>query len=535
MGDEQPNVIAEKVNLGRALTALDLEQVVLNNGVIPNSPLMERAALVKGMLQGMLDEGAWQSALQSVYTPQTTVRTLFDGDYDKFKKDVIASAAARKETTGIERETFKVIWENWTPDEVYELAMQGNINEDSFIHVMESLTDKLSDDKKRQAHLKLAERYIAQDNAGKAYVEFMRAGAVERADNIVTQLLGKTDKYDLTLALRIAESTPDVGQRRTRVGDVVRRAIQLRKGESRELTGAALYELVRKRGIELSESEYDKVEALAAEEMSEYDIDNSKDDKLRRRWALQHRKDRPGAAYMIFKSLQYEGAEALEAARSGLLNNWKGGYSENINKLSVDDVREGELRAILGQKAIPLGLRADIAEHLTDKKTMRKMSRDFYKHAQKTKDAEQRNKLTIRAYCLWFNAEGSATDSYMNNLRAELVVHEVEKERKAYFFWLDHKDVAGHRQAYAMLLERNAAFAAYNMGMKIYRETKDLADAALVQTARERAAKKNPELAFKHFSHEKDAVGVDLAIAAIGEKYKLSPGTLKHFLDHVLQ
>lgn len=540
MGDEQSKIIAEKVNLGRVLTALDLEQVVLNNGVIPTSPLIERAALVKGMLQGMLDEGAWQSALQSVYTPQTTVRTLFDGNYDKFKKDIIASAAARKEETHIEDKTWEILRKNWTPDETYELVTKGNIHEESFKGLMQSITDKLSDDKKRQAHLLLAQRYIAQEKTEEAYVEFMRAGAEEEVDKLFAELLAKPDKYDLRIALKIAEQTKDQTKRQARTETVVRKAANVvaqNKGGSGfgDIDGLVLYNLVTKHSVVLEPKEMERVIDLAMRDAQEYQIRDLKDNDLRLRWAQKHYKEQPGTAYVIFKSLKHESAEVVEAARIGLLNHHKSSHSENVSQLSIDDVADDELKAIMRYEGLPWELRANIAAHLKDKKTMREMSHKFHRRAQKNKSVEQRNEDVKRAYTLWFGAEGSTTDSYMNSLRAELVTHEVKNEHKAYLFWLDHKDVEGHRQAHAILLEQNAAFASYDVSVKLYRETNNLADAALVHTSRQRAVAKNPEHAFKYFLSEKDSVGVDLAIAAIGEKYKLSPDTLKPFLDHFVQ
>lgn len=540
VGDEQPNVIAEKVNLGRALTALDLEQVVLNNGAIPNSPLLERAALVKGMLQGMLDEGAWQSALQSVYTPQTTVRSLFDGDYESFKKQVIASAAARKEETHIEEKTREILWKNWTADERYELAMKGNLHEESFKGMMQSLTDKLSDDQKRQAHLALAQRYAAQGKTEGTYVEFMRAGAEAEVENLFAKIVTKPNKYDLRIALKIAEDTKDQTKRRARVETVLRHAMNVvaqNKGGSGfgDLDGLMLYDLATKHAVAFEPKEMDRVIELAVRDTSDYKIRDSKDNNLRLRWAQKHYKERPGTAYEIFKSLNHESVEVLEAARLGLLNRQTHGHNENVSQLDVSDVADGELQTIMRGPGIPLELRASIAMRLNNKDTMREMSQKFYDRGKKNKNVEARKNDIVQAYHLWFKAEGSSTDSYMNELRAWLVEYEVNKERKAHLFWLDYKDVAGHRQAYAFLMEQNAAFAAYDVSSRLYRETNNLADAALVQTARERAVAKNPEHAFKCFLNEKDTVGVDLAIVGIGEKYKLSLGTLKPFLDHLVQ
>lgn len=543
MGDEQSKVIAEKVNLGRALTALDLEQVVLNNGAIPNSPLMERAALVRGMLQGMLDEGSWQSALQSVYTPQTTVRSLFDGDYAQFKNDVIVSAAGRKETAHIEKDTFEVLRKNWTPDELYELAMKGNIHEESFIHIMESITDKLSDDKKRQAHLVLAQRYITQGNREYAYKEFMRAGAEEDVEKLFMETLAKPDRYgrhDLKFALKIAEDTKDQTKRGTRIGTVLKHAatiIAQKKADSGfgDFDGFALYNLITKHAIPFEPKELDHIVELAARDAQEYQIRDIEDGPLQLRWAQTHYKERPGTAYRMFKSHKYEGAEVVESARLGLLNHQQHAHNENISQLSIERVAQDDLKAIMRYEGLPWELRANVAAHLKDVKTLREMSHKFYKRAQKNKHVEQRVRDLRTAYNLWFNAEGSTTDSYANKLRAELTLHEVKENGRAYLHWLNWKDVEGHRQAHAILLKHDAAFAAYDIGTRLYRETNNLADAALVQTARERAVKKNPEHAFKHFLSEKDEVGVNLAMAGISEKYNLSPNTLKPFLDHIVQ
>ena len=86
-----PNLIPAKVNEGRVIAALSLEQRVLANGVLPNSPLMERVSLVKGIVTGLLEQGKWNDAVRLMYQDGSPARALFDGDWEGLRKEIIAS------------------------------------------------------------------------------------------------------------------------------------------------------------------------------------------------------------------------------------------------------------------------------------------------------------------------------------------------------------------------------------------------------------------------------------------------------------
>ncbi len=85
------DLITEKVNEGRLLAALSLEHRVLANGVLPNSKLIERVSLVKGIITGLLERGQWNEVVRLVYQDGSPARALFDGDWDGLRKDILAS------------------------------------------------------------------------------------------------------------------------------------------------------------------------------------------------------------------------------------------------------------------------------------------------------------------------------------------------------------------------------------------------------------------------------------------------------------
>lgn len=178
----------EKIKEGRFLASLKLEERILADGVLPNSPPEDRFSLVKGILTGLMENGRWEEALGLVYG-NTPVRALFDGDWSSFRQQVIGAIQRGKEDY-VSSATIKALVEKKETELLYHLALgnsQGKIRIDHDDSIYSALhRDDLPRYQQLQVHH--AEKELIEGNLLRAAQHFEDAGEQARALELYEKL-----------------------------------------------------------------------------------------------------------------------------------------------------------------------------------------------------------------------------------------------------------------------------------------------------------------------------------------------------------
>lgn len=524
-------LIAEKVNLGRALAGLHLEELVLNAN-LSDKPLAERASLVKGIINGKLEKGQWQRALHLVYG-EGMVSSLFDGDWKSFTESVIESSKKESRYDTLDEDTFKLILKKWAPIDVYKLATESTLQKGYARKLFAYVEEKLPEELTRKTHIMFGERDLEDQNIQNAHYHFKKAGDNKKLDELYDNIIKNANKDNIEFLIDLVEkdATNKTGEfDQKRIISIVNTLLKDKKLQ-KEINNSkvrVLYKLRREHELLWDSIEEEGLINLITPRLSGYEIEKNPDEKLNLSWALAHIADEPAQAYRILKKANHTGHEVLTAAFNGL-QCYKDRIGNEYNacrlQLSLEDIEDKDLQALFKWSSTPLKIKADIAEHLDDKKAMLELSKEFYK--QKNKD---RNNLA-KAYELGFMAGKVCNKNYLNKIRTELIENEIKEKDSLsyYFFWLNQKDTKGLRQAYNAVIEKSPE-SAYNLAKKIN-------DEKLIQMALEKMVKESPERAFDHFrtSTYYDLKGIELAITALAEKYSVNREDLQKILEPAIK
>lgn len=522
-------LVQEQFNLGRALVRLGLERLILGAD-LSSRPLAERASIANGILKGVLEKGDWQRALRLMYAPGV-VSSLYDGDRKSFTESVIEVSKTSEEDT-LDEDTRQLILKEWAPEDVYKLAVQSTLQEEKARRLFECVKDRLSEEQVKNGCIMFGERAIRNDKFQGAHHYFKEAGDVQRLNEVYDKLIKNADKFSIEFLIDAADNESTSGKTEEldfqRIIAIIRTLLKNKKlqKEIHYRKVDTLYRLGQIRQLLNSEQEKGLID-LIAPHLSGCELENRPNEKLKLAWALTHtrRDDEPAFAYRILKEFKHEGPEVLEAALNGLINHEKragGEYIASRMRLSLKEIEDKDLKAIF--ESAPLEIKAAIAEHLNDKATMPKLSKEFYQRR------KEDGSFLEKAYELAFAAGEASDKKYIHELRTELVERELKKESLCYcFFWLNDKDVEGQTQAYNAVFKKDPESA--------FKLAKKIDDEKLIQQAREAITKKSPERAFDYFrrSGDYDLQGIELALNALAEKYSVSKETLQKTLQPAIQ
>ncbi len=526
--------IEAKVNEGRFLSALSLEEQVLADGVLPNSPVMERLSLVKGILTGLLEQGRWQDAVQRVYTDGSIVRGLFDGDWADFRQGVLESAK-RKGDGYLSKETVDLLLRHKESSLLYNLITELPVGEGLADDLLENEDLNISKQQRQQAYSSLGQRMLKEkDLLGKspkyqqAYRYFVKADDRDAIDLLYQTLFNKirlggvdeAKEVDINLLISMAEFNLEKAPERVeQVVSALLSRPELLPERWDNRTATQVYELARKYKIPLPPQDKRTLMTVLAKGLAEWDLERLKDPELSLLWAQHHAEKCPSKAYAIFLKQNYEGEEVLTAVKSGLTG--------SQYKLELTAIRKKDLEA--AYSSLPLGVRVAIAADLKDQEKLRELSRELVK-----KSSPNDYHALTAAYRLWLEGNGKKDDPYFINLRTTLIEKELSGVNPSFpfgpsFTFLDRDDQAGQREAFALVLERFPV-SAYNLAARIEDET-------LLQQARQGIVARNPVQALRYFQGEgtsrieKDSVGLELALTALEQKYKIPRQRIEQYLE----
>ncbi len=496
--------VEEQLNIGKMLTRLGLEQMVLADGVLPNSPLDARASLVKGILNGIFEQNDWETACQLVYS-NGPVRGLFDGDWAGFKKQVMDAAKRRKNKT-VDKETVAVLAKRGEFQLMHQLLKEVEI--ENIGSIFSEIQKHISEDDKAELRKIFAERAMDQKRYRDAYYTFKECGDSSAINGLYDTVLSKPGK-NFALLLDIA------GEDKKRLTEIVQKALELTDlSESKtEIYNfpEKIYGLWKKHNLSLSAKEKAKILEQYSEHLSPYHAKgNLNDGELTLLWAKKNWKEHPADAYCIFEKQKYKGTEALAALEKAI-------ETDRENKFNLDDVKEEHLKAVYPHLQFNQKLR--LAMHFNDAEALRDFSRQYYKDGN-----------FEAAYNYWFHGKGDHSDPYIAKIRQQIIEKELEKrDYSPSTYWLKDEDREGHVQMYDAVVNAWPAVG--------YRLANEIKDEKRAQQAREKMVAQSPRNALIHFissredKEKDDAVGIGLAADALAEKDNISRAEVMKYIE----
>lgn len=503
----------QKVNEGRLLTALSLEDRVLANGVLPQHTLLERASMVKGILTGLLEQGNWQHAVTLVYRDGGLVRGLFDGDWEGFRQGVLESAR-REKPEYIGEEIVKALLHHKEADLVYRLAMELPLRGAETERIINELGKEITPAQRHDAYASLGRRYLAGNDYQEAYRCFKAAEDDASIDTLYALLLEKKKgHYLFDLLLLTAQHSKE--KERERVEQVLQKVLPLLPDNGKNAlfhpfshAGKELYALQKKFKFPLSVREQQLLQADAIRRMSSYAVKECDDQELKIAWARKNFTDSPGTAYAIFQQTRQTGPEVLKAVRAGLERPWKGDRDQE--KLSPQDIKETQLRAVYN--SVTLGSKVAIALHLKDNKQLCFLSRTF-----------RAKKEYQQAYSLWVQGHGDLESPYITEIRQQLIDKGIA-ENYLPIHTFDLGDRPGLLQLYHAVIETKPDVA-YGLAKKVQ-------DESLLQRARETVVRQSPAKGLKFFRSENDSTGLEIAVTALAHTFSVPKELVEQYTTH---
>lgn len=516
----------EKINEGKFLANMGLEKKVLADGVMPNSPIMDRCSLVKGIIDGYFESGQWQKAVKAVYTAGSPVRTLFNGNWDEFRKKVLASA--QENNPRYFGQEISLLLEHREFELVYNLATRLPIQGDRIVTeisgILDSLGDNISGEQRRKGYGLLAERAWQKNDWPQVFEFYEKGNDQEGMDKLYQEVISQEriipgdGGIPLDFLLKLATFREDKEKERveavaqfyfdgrTRTNWVSRRSTR------------DLYDLLKIHQIELASEQRQKIMDNIVRSLSDYELKEVRDEQLVLLWAKKNVAKEPKNAYHILTSSEYDGPEVLTAALNALKIVFEGTpearrYSQ---KLEAKDIKKEHREQLLHSEGTPMEIKVKLAIEDQQHAFLREFSGKYKKEG----DLE-------KAYQLWIDGKGDPESSYVQGLRKKIIQGKLE-EASSYgppLYFLSHDDKPGHHQAYQMVVERFPE-TAYHLARRIL-------DEELTDKARRLIVKASPEEAFRKFStgpKDNDSIGIDLALDALAEKYQVPKEKVRGYL-----
>lgn len=526
MADEQIPVNDEKVKLGRFLATIGKEDQVLADGVMPNSHFIDRLSLVKGVLDGYFESGHWEQAVKAVYTEGGPVRTLFDGDWDAFRNNVLKSAQDHNRHFWGASEAIQLLHQNDETELLYQLATTiPTLQSNEIEGILNEISEEITPEQRRAGYDLLAER-VMKDEGGprKAYEMYQKGGNMEGINQLYEKLIQEPDNISPKFLLQLATSNDE--KEKGRIEELVTlfypKVTDEKPHES--INGSiadSLRTLAEHHDIEVS---MEQEECMVCDILGA--VDNYKSEQFGSEivllWAKRNPTTYPKDKYHLFLKRDYKGPEVLQAALAALQLGRGNDGREDWQKLHLHQIKEEHREKLLESPDVPLQIRAEIAEHDKVYKKLRQFSREF-------KQEEDYDK----AYRAWKIGQGSLTASYAVGLRRMAVEKDlIEREGKEpWLHFLAKDDKPGLVQVYHMMKGKFPE-KAYNLAWWSGEETLiDEARTSLMKTL-------TPEEALERFSGRRysfddyDEKGVNLALTAIAEKHGVSEEMVKQYVDY---
>lgn len=504
--------IEEQHKIGKLAAALNLENLVISDGFLPKLPLLQRAALVKGVIEGMVERGEASAAIRYVWTA-TPAKGLFD-DYAGLA-DKIIDKVSRSKKSSFTDEARQIITDNWPVDKRYQLAMQPSLHEQDRRKLLDQVMTSLTAEQQMKAYALLGEDALGRDDFVGAFGHFQSANAETKATKVYQRLLKGSDFSSDALFAIVEKSRDD--QRDARAAEVIARIFD--KKMVWRVAGT-LNAFADKHSVALSDAQQEELTDCVARGLSLYEAESCKKPDLRRRWALAHWKDHPGMAYQIFVEQKVEGPDVIAAALQGLQKRHGESFSGD-SELHVSDIAPEHLPEVYSKA--PRHLKFEIAKAGKRYETLRELSKEYFEDWRKN---PEKKTLLNDAYVCWAAGQGAFDDPYLCEVRSVMIT-EALRENSSHGPYFKDDDVEGHRAWFAQIRADPKCAYKYAHGRN------GLSD--VLDNARKVYALLQPAEALREFADNQDVVGIELATAALATKHGVSVDAAKVLTDRIVE
>lgn len=533
----------KKVKLGSAITKLGLEDAIISN--LPANPT-DSISIVRGVMAGLLERRDWKKAINFAYA-NDGVKTLlsFIQDGSEFKREVIDCIAKQTQPVVLPENAYKLLLQNWSVDELCGLVEQVDFSEtrrrdcensygpELLHHVLKTADAEQT----KRTFTVVGERAVAKGREAEAVKYFKWAKNDEKISELYESMLQNLGENNFHLVVEIAGKKNNRSAEFVRVFDAVvkREPDLLEKYVSVDDYNSSYFaEFLYKNNV-IKREDKTRYPALlrAVAKVRTGELDSSCAElrkaqiEVRTENALKELAKKPARAYATLKSCGYVGPEIMEAARLAieeLCSDTSYSRDENLSHFINEFCNADDLRAVYSSTPqLPLDAKAKIARRLEDKKELLKLSKAF---------SEGKERNVKMAYSLWVKGGGDTSSRYAHSLRKELINVEISEQKEKKYCWIYHNmiefgDKDGYIQFFDAIVDdfpRSAFKTA----------TSHIEQDAYLNRARQRIFDTESTVdALKYFAHEKDAVGVELALEKFAAQEEVSKEALLPYVTEL--
>jgi hypothetical protein len=490
-------------NLGRALTALCLEDRFLESGDLSNLPVLTRAGVVNEIISEELRLGRYGKVIDMVFGGFGKVDVLYDGDKDELR-DAIVSSAIEGKSEEVTEERIKTLSRAGEDDLIFKLAINlPSMNYKTFSSAIESINQDYFEDSEQGAFRKRRVQEIAatkamnQERYNEAFRYFLKIYDYDSIDQIFEKILSSgRESYTGGVLEDIVLSDPEKKEERLK-------RIVLSSVSEGDVSPETAFEWYRKYSVELSPEELERFRERVTSEISECNVlkklEGYPEEKLL--WAKKHASSSPALAYTLFREQGFEGEEVITAANAVLSLP----ASDSRHSLDLGKVREEHLRRVYENASFDV--KAKIALYLEEPDKLQSLSAE----------AKDKGDLDL-AYRLWVKGKGSLDGDYIRDIRKVLIQKDIRGS--GYMFFLDNSDSVGRSEAYDALMQDDKG-SPFTNSCRAYGLALDLGDEDRIQRARERIVSADSTRAVYFFRNERrdDKKGLDYALGVVSSEH----------------
>ncbi|MBS3142307.1 hypothetical protein J4464_02880 [Candidatus Woesearchaeota archaeon] len=495
--------------LGAALTQLGIEDKFLQNGALAQFPLAQRGAIAQEIIDEKLRTGDWQTVIRMIYGGFGKADALYDGDHAALRDRIMESALAHPQSF-LEASNFDALAHRGQNELLYRLATELPDLTYTDIHDISSrITEEFYADEQHGTershtiHTLLARKALDNGNYRDAFTNFAIIHDLDGISLVFdTWIKGSRSSGDISLLEHIAKADP--AHTEERIKQLIFR-VDLSYGSA-----SSVFQLYQRHKPQFTQDEQKRFMDMMAKNLSYYDIDKQGvDPDLQLRWAKEHARSDPKAAYQIMKQLNHRGKKIIDAVNAAIALHVK----DPRGGMHVFEIDPDLCRAVYDGQ--PESIQIDIARHLKDSTLLRKHS--FTK-------LEQGD--YYMAYRLWIESGGSMSSDELHVIRAKLITESMGRHSRPP---LERNDIPGHIQAYDAFME--VAQGKPSLAEEAYKIALNMNDDERMQRARDMLVASSPTWALNTFREKHDTKGAQMALNKVAADTGADPGKLMELVE----
>ncbi len=508
-------------NLGRALTALGLEDKFLSNGELTKYPLVTRARIADEIISEKLRVGKWQGVVDMIWGGFGKADALYEGDRQQLREEIVKSAATHGgEIEGKTLDTLKRAKED---ELLFSLATSMPLSYDDFSSLAHHIDRKnyFEDPQKGPARSRAfeemaADKALKEENVSYALSHLKDLKDSKRIGDLFNRVLKEDFPFNYSLLEDMALSDPV--HREERLGKLRSQPLSEDMIEKRPLD---VYNFVKSHRINVAPQQMALLEESVAQKAEHYQIgrDFKDNERIRLLWARNHAQTNPAVAYEILREQDSEGTQVIDAVIAGLAES----HSMYPPSLSPNGISPEHLRR--AYSSAPFEVQKTIAYQLKDRQALTALS----------EEANKLNKLRD-AYSLWVAAGGDLEGKYIRDIREKLIKRSLD-ENYGYMHFLSREDAPGKVEAYEALMEQDGE-QRENYVRHAYEIALELKDNARIKKAREELVEINPRGALfslargnKREGELRDKEGFDYVLSRVASQYGTNEKELRSVVE----